>query len=467
MVYTKGNSVKLSENFSSHEFDCHGNGCCSETVIDEKLVEYLQKIREHFGKPITVTSAYRCPTHNRNVGGATKSYHAQGKAADIQVAGVLPSEVAKYAESIGVLGIGLYQTSSDGYFVHIDTRTSKYFWYGQAQEYRSTFGGHKESVNVSNSSLISYTKISPNCSDRTSAIKKITIHHAASTGTIESMGNYFALPHVECSANYGVGSDGRIALYVPENKRAWTSSSRDNDNQAITIEVANSSTGGDWPVSDAALEATIKLCVDICKRNNIGKLNFTGNSKGNLTMHCYFANTACPGPYLKSKFQYIAEEVNRRLGIKAETPKQEVSAKFNIGDVVKLKSGATYYNGATIPAWLFSIDLYVRNISGDEVVVSRLKTGAVTGVVNIKNLTLVSEVQPSVKKEPVVSNNFNVGDAVRLVSGATYHNGKKIPAWVFNLKLYVREIQGDNIVISRLKIGPVTGVVNKKYLTRA
>ena len=137
----KGNVEYVSKNFQFREFDCKGKGCCSSTLIDEKLVEYLQRIREHFGRPITITSAYRCETHNKNVGGATQSRHAQGCAADIVVQGVSSREVAKYAESIGILGIGLYETSADGYFTHIDTRTTKAFWYGQKEEKRTTFGG--------------------------------------------------------------------------------------------------------------------------------------------------------------------------------------------------------------------------------------------------------------------------------------------------------------------------------------
>lgn len=143
-TFTKGIKTKLSTNFNTTEFDCHGNGCCSKTTIDMDLVEYLQKIREHFGKPIAVSSGYRCATHNKNVGGSTGSRHAKGMAADIVVDGVAPAEVAKYCESIGILGIGLYETSKDGYFVHIDTRTTKAFWYGQAQAPRTTFGGSVE-----------------------------------------------------------------------------------------------------------------------------------------------------------------------------------------------------------------------------------------------------------------------------------------------------------------------------------
>ena len=140
-TYKKGTAVTLSTNFKSTEFDCHGSGCCSSTNVDEKLVEYLQKIRDHFGKPVEISSGYRCATHNKNIGGATNSRHSKGQAADIYISGVKPAEIAKYAESIGILGIGLYETDKDGHFVHVDTRTSKSFWYGQAEASRTTFGG--------------------------------------------------------------------------------------------------------------------------------------------------------------------------------------------------------------------------------------------------------------------------------------------------------------------------------------
>ena len=147
-TYRKGQAVKLSANFNSSEFDCHGSGCCSETIINPQLVKYLQQIRDHFKAPITITSAYRCPVHNSRIGGATRSQHCQGNAADIVVKGVSSREVAKYAESIGIKGIGLYETSADGYFTHIDTRTSKAFWYGQNEQPRTTFGENSGSTTV-------------------------------------------------------------------------------------------------------------------------------------------------------------------------------------------------------------------------------------------------------------------------------------------------------------------------------
>lgn len=138
--YRKDYRTQLSANFKVNEFSCKGKGCCSKVLIDEKLVNYLQKIRNHFGKPITINSGYRCAKHNKAVGGASSSNHTKGMAADIVVDGVKPAEVAKYAETIGILGIGLYE-AKDGNFVHIDTRTSKSFWYGQSQVKRTTFGG--------------------------------------------------------------------------------------------------------------------------------------------------------------------------------------------------------------------------------------------------------------------------------------------------------------------------------------
>jgi hypothetical protein len=144
-AYQKGSATRLSANFRVREFDCNGKGCCSETKIDDQLVAYLQKIRDHFGAKVTVAAGYRCETHNAQVANAaSKSRHILGMAADIKVEGVAPAEVAKYAESLGILGIGLYDTQKDGHFVHIDTRGVKSFWYGHAQEKRQSFGGAQE-----------------------------------------------------------------------------------------------------------------------------------------------------------------------------------------------------------------------------------------------------------------------------------------------------------------------------------
>ena len=167
---------------------------------------------------------------------------------------------------------------------------------------------------VSNSSLVTYIRISPNktvMSDKKNT--HIVIHHMAGILTVEQCGSIFAPSSRQASSNYGVDSKGHVGLYVDESDRSWATSSREIDSKAVTIEVSNDEIGGNWHVSNTALKKTIELCADICKRNGIKKLNFTGDKSGNLHMHQWYANTACPGPYLSSKFAYIASEVNKIL----------------------------------------------------------------------------------------------------------------------------------------------------------
>lgn len=165
---------------------------------------------------------------------------------------------------------------------------------------------------MSNSPLVDYTYISPHkTSPRVYPITKITIHHMAGNLTVEQCGKLFQTR--EACSNYGIGSDGRVGMYCEEKDRAWCSANYDNDHRAINIELANDGGAPDWHVSDKTLNKCIDLCVDVCKRNGIPRLNFTGDKTGNLTQHNYFCATACPGPYLKSKFQWIADQVNARL----------------------------------------------------------------------------------------------------------------------------------------------------------
>lgn len=172
----------------------------------------------------------------------------------------------------------------------------------------------QEEPKMSNSSMVTQTLLSPNCNKpRNNKISKITIHHTAGTASVDAYLRSFEREERQASSNYIVGGK-EVGLCVEECNRAWTSSSPENDNMAVTIETVND--GGadtDWHVSDETLDTLIKLCIDICQRNGIRELNFTGDASGNLTMHRYFAATSCPGPYLASKFQYIADTVNAAL----------------------------------------------------------------------------------------------------------------------------------------------------------
>lgn len=121
----KDGNKKLSTNFRVKEFACSDGS--DPVFIAPELVKVLQKIRTHFGKPITITSAYRTPARNKAVGGMTYSQHLYGVAADIKVQGVIPKKVAQYAEKLlpNKGGIGIYST-----FVHIDVRKTKARWKG-------------------------------------------------------------------------------------------------------------------------------------------------------------------------------------------------------------------------------------------------------------------------------------------------------------------------------------------------
>ena len=155
---------------------------------------------------------------------------------------------------------------------------------------------------------------------------KITPHHMAGILSGEQCAKLFQNPNRQASANYCIGNDGGIVGCVDENNRAWTSSSSSNDCQAITIEVSNSSTGGDWPISDAAWNSLVNLCVDICKRYGF-TLKYDGTKNGSLTRHNMFAATSCPGKYLQNRFQELADTVNAKLSGSTTTSSSTSSNK--------------------------------------------------------------------------------------------------------------------------------------------
>lgn len=215
-------------------------------------------------------------------------------------------------------------------------------------------------ANYTNSPLVTYTKLSP-CknSPRNHTIDTITIHCMAGNLTVESCGALFQRYSRETSSNYGIGSDGRIALYVNESDRSWCTSNRANDHRAITIEVANdggASTG--WHVSDKAMASLINLIVDICQRNNIPELRWKADKnligqvdKQNMTVHRWFANKECPGDYLYSAHPQIVAEVNKRLkgnstepSKPASTPKPATPDNITVFNPFKVKVSISNLN---------------------------------------------------------------------------------------------------------------------------
>ena len=263
---------------------------------------------------------------------------------------------------------------------------------------------------MSNSSLVTYTRLSPHYNPRNHIIDTVTIHCVVGQLTAKQICDLdrFAIADADsndASCNYAVGRDGTIGLCVEEKNRAWTTSSRENDHRAITIEVASGATHP-YAVTDAAYKALIDLLVDICKRNpSIGTLKWKGEKsligqpdKQNMTVHRWFANTACPGEWLYSRYAQIAAEVNSRLntGSASSTAPSKTESNtattFKKGDLVSLTSDAKYYNGTDVPNWVLRKKWYVKSDSkGDRVVIDKSEDGknGIDSPVNAKYLKLV------------------------------------------------------------------------------
>lgn len=217
---------------------------------------------------------------------------------------------------------------------------------------------------MSNSSLVDYVKISPNkTSPRNHKIDRITIHHMAGNLSVETCGNVFAPSSRQASANYGIDSDGRVGMYVEEKDRSWCSSNKANDHRAVTIEVADDVIGNGWHSSDKAMNKLVELCADICRRNGITRLNYTGDTNGNLTMHKWFASTDCPGAYLESKFPRIAEQVNKKLS--GEDKKEESKPVQKPGDKAYSENRINYRVHQQSVGWLPRVeDGQVAGVTG-------------------------------------------------------------------------------------------------------
>ena len=177
---------------------------------------------------------------------------------------------------------------------------------------------------MSNSQLVSYTKLSPNHSGkRTRTIDRITPHCVVGQLSVEALGNIFFSRARKASCNYGIGKDGRVGMYVEEDNRSWCSSSSDNDQRAVTIECA-SDTKPPYAFNDVVYNKLIELCTDICRRHGKKKLLWIedkstalsynpASDEMLLTVHRWFANKSCPGDWLFARMGELAEKVTRNL----------------------------------------------------------------------------------------------------------------------------------------------------------
>lgn len=195
-------------------------------------------------------------------------------------------------------------------------------------------------MNYTNSSLVSYTKLSPNHSgQRTQAIDRITPHCVVGQLSAESICGCFTSTSRQASCNYGIGTDGKVALCVEEKNRSWCSSSNANDQRAVTIECASDKTEP-YAMNDKVYESLVALCTDICKRNGKTKLlwiadkdealNYTPKADEMLlTVHRWFANKSCPGNWLYAKLGVLATRVTANLNV-AVTPSTTTDTLYRV-----------------------------------------------------------------------------------------------------------------------------------------
>lgn len=175
-----------------------------------------------------------------------------------------------------------------------------------------------------NSSMVSYTSLSPNHSgQRTHSIDRITPHCVVGQLSAESICGCFTSPSRQASCNYGIGTDGRVSLCVEEKNRSWCSSSNANDQRAVTIECASDKTEP-YAMNSKVYDSLIKLCTDICRRNGKKKLLWLGDRNKTLnytpksdemvlTVHRWFANKSCPGDWLYARLGDLAAKVTAAL----------------------------------------------------------------------------------------------------------------------------------------------------------
>lgn len=251
----------------------------------------------------------------------------------------------------------------------------------------------------SNSKLVTYKKLSPNHSGkRTHSIDRISPHCVVGQCTAEGLGSWFSRVSTQASSNYGIDKDGRIGLYVEEKNRSWCTSSNANDQRAVTIECA-SDTKEPYTMNSKVYTALVKLCVDICKRNNKKKLLWFGDKSKSLnyspksdemiiTVHRWFANKSCPGNWLYSRLGKLADEVTKQLGgsssksdakvtTKKTTAKVPYKVKVDITDLNIRKGPGTNYakTGKYTGKGTFTIT-EVKSGKGSDSGWGKLKSGA-------------------------------------------------------------------------------------------
>lgn len=390
-------------------------------------------------------------------------------------------------------------------------------------------------MGYTNSPLVVYTKLSPNHSgERTHKIDRISPHCVVGQCSIETLGNIFAPTSRQASSNYGIGVDGRVGMYVEEKNRSWCTSSKANDQRAITIECASDTTHP-YAFKDVVYDRLVELCVDICKRNGKNKILWFGDKDKTLayepaenemvlTVHRWFAAKSCPGDWLYSRMDDLAEKINKQLGCvdsSTEVPAEPGEKKYyrvrkswndvesqigayeqldNAKAAVDKNPGYTAYDWDGQPVYPKPVSLEVGAIvqfkggahyssaNATKAASTNLKAGPAKitqkyagkhpyHLVHTDNQTDVygwvdaSQIQGAVPTNPITQIDLVKGDKVKLKSSETkYISGATVPTWVRNSQLYVCGFQDDAhervLVTINSNLSGITGVFKKSQLVK-
>lgn len=312
---------------------------------------------------------------------------------------------------------------------------------------------------MSNSSLVSYTNLSPNHSgQRTHAIDRITPHCVVGQLSCESICGCFTSTARQASCNYGIGTDGRVSLCVEEKNRSWCSSSSANDQRAVTIECSSDKTEP-YAMNDAVYQSLIKLCVDICKRNGKKKLlwfadkdkslNYNpGSDEMLITVHGWFANKSCPGNWLYARLGNLATKVTAELG----------GTTTDTGTLYRVQTGA-FKNKDNANALAASLkakgfDTYMIQVDGlykvqlgafkvranADALMFKVKAAGFDAFITTNGGTAAIPNPEPVKK--IVK-----GSRVKVRPGAKTYTGENIASFVFNNTYTVDELSGNRAVL--------------------
>ena len=252
---------------------------------------------------------------------------------------------------------------------------------------------------------------------RTHKVQAFVIHHMAAKWTGKRCAEYFRdTPSKQASANYCIGYNGDVALNVVEHNRAWTSSSAWADQRAITYELANSKSGHPWEVSEDTLNKAISMLAEHHKRYGLKEASYTGDTKGTLWRHDWFAGTNCPGPYLADKLPYMADEINKILrgDKKTSEPKKkpvEVSTRKSNEQVAQEVYNGLWGNGPQRKQKLEQSGYNYNTIQG---IVNKLAGGSNKPVKSIDTLA-----------KEVIDGKHGTGSVRREVLGSRYNEVQK------------------------------------------